>query len=389
MTYVVATMHPRTMYAVHDGAVEQPVHENQTDVLPLVVDMPTSRSAVHPSLVCVSGADLGKSFRVGFGTSVIGRGNADIALTEGDVSRQHARFSFGDHGFEITDLGSSNGTLVNGARAGDVPLPVRVGDKIQLGRTVLVFAQHDELEQRVQHMQRLESMATLAGGIAHDFNNALAVVVGNLEHVERALPADADEALESIAEMRAAATSATALARRLLRLGRQRDDDPLSFAPVPLEPIATQTSAMARRKTRHGIRVAIDVPPQMRVLGSYDELHQVLLNLCLNACDAMPDGGLLAIAARHVTLAPDAALAHQLSSAGDYVELRVTDTGSGMDQATLARAFEPFFTTKPRDKGTGLGLAMIHNSIRRHGGAIVVESVVGSGTTFRILLPEA
>ncbi|HEX7704769.1 MAG TPA: ATP-binding protein, partial [Kofleriaceae bacterium] len=132
----------------------------------------------------------------------------------------------------------------------------------------------------------------------------------------------------------------------------------------------------------------IDVPPNLRALGSYDELHQVVLNLCINACDAMPDGGRLTITCHGVTLDGGEALARQLGIAGEYVELIVSDNGCGMDEATMLRAFEPFFTTKPRDKGTGLGLAMIHSTVRRHGGAIDVTSVVGLGTTFRIALPR-
>ena len=137
-------------------------------------------------------------------------------------------------------------------------------------------------------------------------------------------------------------------------------------------------------------RAARDRDPRrgvLRALGSYDELHQVLLNLCLNAIDAMPKGGRLAIAARTIKIHSDEALARQLPGSGTYVELTVTDNGCGMDAATLARAFEPFFTTKSRDKGTGLGLAMIHSSVRRHHGAVDVQSVVGHGTTFRITLP--
>jgi signal transduction histidine kinase len=314
---------------------------------------------------------------------VIGRGHVEVVLAETDVSRRHARIAFGERGFEIEDLCSSNGTHVNGLRV-VTPVPLRIGDRIQIGRTVLVFAHHDELEERVARMQRLESMATLAGGIAHDFNNALAVVMCNFDVLARALPADARDAHESLEEMRAATGSASSLARRLLRLGRA---EPMSFGSVELEPLATQTAQMARRRANREIVIKIDVPSTLRAHGSYDEIHQVLLNLCLNACDAMPNGGRISITGRAVTFDYDAAVAQQLATAGDYVELHVSDTGCGMDDATLARAFEPFFTTKPRDQGTGLGLAMIHTTVRRHGGAVELHSAVGRGTTFRIVLP--
>ncbi|HET9987246.1 MAG TPA: ATP-binding protein [Kofleriaceae bacterium] len=355
-----------------------------TAVLELTHTSHTSRRAVRPSLVCVSGADLGRSFRVGLDALVIGRGHADIALAETDVSRRHARFGFGDHGFEITDLGSVNGTSVNGHRI-EGTVPVRVGDRIQIGRTVLLFAQHDELEERVARAQRLEAMATLAGGIAHDFNNALSVVLCNLDVIAHAIPAHEGDALSCVDEVRAATTAAAGLARRLLRLGRA---EPMSFESVALEQLASQTAMMARRRTKAPIELVIAVPGELRVLGSYDELHQVVLNLCNNACDAMPDGGRLAITARPIELDTDHALARQLPAPGSYVEIEVTDSGHGMDEETMTRAFEPFFTTKPRDRGTGLGLAMIHTTVRRHGGAIEVESTVGVGTTFRIALPR-
>ncbi|MFT3697978.1 MAG: ATP-binding protein [Kofleriaceae bacterium] len=354
-----------------------------TGVLPIVeLDPPTHRGAVKPSLVCVSGADLGRSFKVG-NSVVIGRGAAEVALSEGDVSRRHARIRFGEYGYEIEDLGSSNGTIVNGERiAGRVV--IHLGDRIQIGRAVLVFAQHDELAERVAHVQRLEAMATMAGGIAHDFNNALAVVLCNLDDIERALPGDARDARESLDEVRRATGSATSLARRLLRLGRA---EPLSFGAVAIEQMIQQTAAMARRRGQ-GIAIVIDVPADLRALGSYDELHQVVLNLCINAIDAMPTGGRLAITARTMAFDAGEALARQLATAGEYIEIAVADTGTGMDEATIARAFEPFFTTKPKGKGTGLGLAMIHQTVRRHGGAIDVQSIVGIGTTFRIVLPK-
>jgi len=356
-----------------------------TALLPVVDESQhTSRGAVRPSLVCVSGADLGRSFPVKLGEIVIGRGTADIVLAESDVSRRHARFQFGDQGFEITDLGSVNGTSVNGRRI-DATTPVRVGDRIQIGRTVLVFAQHDELEERVARAQRLEAMATLAGGIAHDFNNALSVVLCNIELIAMAIPGHEVEAINCVDEVRAATTAASGLARRLLRLGRA---EPMSFEAVALDHLVTQTAMMARRRSDAMIELALAVPTGLRVLGSHDELHQVVLNLCNNACDAMPAGGRLSITARPIELDAEGALARQLPAAGAYVELEVTDSGHGMDPETMVRAFEPFFTTKRRDRGTGLGLAMIHQTVRRHGGAIEVESTVDVGTTFRIALPQ-
>jgi signal transduction histidine kinase len=357
-----------------------------TGVMPLVVEQRATQKnrALQPTLVCVSGAEMGKSFPIAEDSVVIGRANADIKLGDRDVSRQHARLGVGAHGYVLEDLGSVNGTLINGQRIrGQVP--VSVGDRIQLGHTVLVFTVHDELEQRVGTMLRLEAMATLAGGIAHDFNNALSVVMCNLDMLSDSIPQHDTDAQQSLEEMRHATQTATLLARKLLRLGRS---EPQPFAAVPLAALATETVAMARRRTKQPIEISTDVAPHLQVLGSADELRQVLLNLCFNACDAMPAGGTLAISAREVRLDTQTAVAHQLAAPGDYVEIRVADSGHGMDRETLARAFEPFFTTKSRDEGTGLGLAMVHTVVRRHAGAIDVESQRGHGTTFRILLPR-
>ncbi|MFT3693868.1 MAG: ATP-binding protein [Kofleriaceae bacterium] len=331
----------------------------------------------------MSGADVGQTYSVGLRTMVIGRDKVDIVIAESEVSRRHAKFDAVPLGYVIEDLNSSNGTLLNGVRIKG-PTQVTIGDRIQIGRTVLVLAQHDELAERVARMQRLEAMATLAGGIAHDFNNALAAILGNIEIVNDEL-APGGEGARGLEEIRAAAADATALARRLLRLGRA---DAVPFVAVPLEELCTRTASMARKRSQGPLEIIVKVPSHLHAHGSYDELHQALLNLCINAVDAMPKGGRLVIAARDVVLNADLALAYQMQPGG-AVEITVTDNGCGMDEATMQRAFEPFFTTKTRDKGTGLGLAMIHSTIRRHRGAIDVKSVVGAGTTFRVTLPLA
>jgi len=353
-----------------------------TETSPHVETESTNRGIIRASLVCVSGPDLGTTFPIAKGSITIGRSNADITIAESEVSRRHARLMCnGNQAFQIEDLQSSNGTILNGMRVVK-PTTVAVGDRIQVGRTVLVFTQHDELAERVARMQRLEAMATLAGGIAHDFNNALSVIMFNLDVVAAELSEGDGRA--SLDEIRDATTSAVALAKRLLRLGRPES---LPFVSVEIQELASKTAAMARRRATAPLEIVINVEPGARALGSYDELHQVLLNLCVNAIDAMPKGGRLAIAARTIKIHGDEALARQVAGSGTYIELTVTDNGCGMDAATLARAFEPFFTTKSRDRGTGLGLAMIHSSVRRHHGAVDVQSVVGHGTTFRVTLP--
>ncbi len=344
----------------------------------------TLRGAARVSLVCVSGAHVGTAFPVPDDAVIIGRSQADLIVNEAEVSRRHARFASTLAGFVVEDLGSANGTLLNGTRI-TRPTQVSIGDRLQIGRTVLVLTQHDELAERVARMQKLEAMATLAGGIAHDFNNALQVILYNLDVVGDELAA-ATPGRHSLDEIRAATTSATALAKRLLCLGRPETQP---FDAVDMLELANRTTPMARKRTKAPLEIVVKIAPELRALGSFEELHQCLLNLCINAVDAMPSGGRLTVSSRKIAVSSEESLARQLRGAGDYIELAVSDTGTGMDEATVQRAFEPFFTTKPRDKGTGLGLAMIHQTIRRHHGAIDVMSVVGHGTTFRIALPVA
>ena len=359
---------------------DQAVDADKTGVHSVIVlDPPTGRDAVRLSLICVTGADLGRQFRVGFEPLIIGRGGVDIELTTTEVSRRHARVSM-SAGFQLEDLGSANGTFLNGTRVTKAS-PLRIGDHIQIGGTVLVFAQRDELEERMQRVQRLEAMGQLAGGLAHDFNNTLSVIVANLDFIEESLAPDANDARDALASIRNAAMSGSALAKRITRLG---STDPLTFALVPLSSLVEQTVAMSRRQFGTKVTIATNVEKDLAVLGSYEELHQVLMNLLLNARDAMPEGGAIRVEGRAIHCDAARAVARDLPAAGEYVEISVVDTGSGMDDATLARAFEPFFTTKPRGKGTGLGLAMIHSCVRRHGGAIEVDSKVGRGTTFRL-----
>jgi signal transduction histidine kinase len=366
------------------GELDEEENTNVTGIIPVVVkDDTTGPLPVTEQLVCIAGTDLGRTFRITRLPLLIGRGSADVSLRSVDVSRNHARIIGKDGGFALTDLGSVNGTFINGARiTGTVPL--ELGSRIQVGTTILLFARVDELEERMRRLQQLEAMATLAGGLAHDFNNALTVIAGNLQLLRGVVNGDA-EVHQMIDEMEDAASSAARLAKRLLWLGRSEPQS--SFEQVKLSSVVERAISAMRRQGARELAIEGSVGPDVHVFGVRDELHQVLLNLMNNARDAMPDGGKISIEANAVHLESGRALALQLPAAGDFIELAVSDTGTGMDDATLARIFEPFFTTKPPGKGTGLGLAMVHGIVRRHGGTIAVESRPARGTTFRIFLP--
>lgn len=341
-------------------------------------------------LVCLVGRQAGQTFGLGTRSLTIGRdADVDIRVEGHDVSRRHAAIEWHDGHYQLRDLGSRNGTTINS-------IPVRtavlqIGDRIQLGATaLLVYAHDDELERRAARLQKLESLAHLAGGMVHDFKNTLGVILANVDIVSAILRARADEdpdLLACLADVQTATRSGTELAQRLLFFARRDVAAPTS--PVNLARLVAEVRAMIRHSfdRRPGIRITVDVAADLQVRGQPGELQHALLNLCLNARDAMPNGGELSIAARAIVLAQVEALELHLPAPGPFVELQVTDDGIGMDAATLAHVFEPFFTTKRPGEGTGLGLSTVYGVVRSHGGNVLVESVRGKGTCFRILLP--
>jgi signal transduction histidine kinase len=335
-------------------------------------------------LVCLVGPDMGKTFPVPIGGITIGRGETDVVLQTADVSRAHARIRIAEGVRVIEDLRSSNGTFVNGVEI-QGPTELVLGDRIQIGSTILVYSRHDELEERLQQLQRLEAMGALVKGLGHDFNNVLTVLSAGLEELQARAGHD-ERARATIEDMMHATDSAASLVRRLLRVGRNK---PGTSELVDFGALIADVIKMAKRVTPESVSMSCDVTPFAMARGSREELRNVFMNLLNNARDAMPGGGQISISASVVSLDRPTAHANHLPREGSYIEVFVRDTGHGMDDATLARVFEPFFTTKPRDKGTGLGLAMVFSSIRNHQGSITAESAVGRGTTFRILLPTA
>ncbi|MDH5233858.1 MAG: ATP-binding protein [Gemmatimonadota bacterium] len=243
-----------------------------------------------------------------------------------------------------------------------------------------------QLEERLRQSQKMEAVGLLAGGIAHDFNNLLTVIHGHTELLEGALEAG-DPRLEHVNEIGAAATRATALTRQLLAFGRKQVLQSVVFA---LDDVVDNLAPMLRRLI--GADIAIvrqrdDVPGL--VLADRGQIEQVVLNLVINARDAMPDGGQLTIRTATVTYgADDDRPGGGITPPGEYVLLAVADTGIGIPSEIRDRVFEPFFTTKELGKGTGLGLSTLYGIIKQLQGFIWLESEVGRGSTFTILLPR-
>lgn len=337
-------------------------------------------------LIAIAGAQVGRKFKIG-DYSVIGRGgDAAVTLEDPEVSRSHARISKSDVGaYLLEDLGSKNGTQVNG-------LPITrhllsFGDKIQIGpHVMLLFAPFDPIEDQLLQRQRLEALGRVGAGVAHDLNNMLGAIGASIDYLSK-LPGERglanEEVRECLEDIRLAASQASELTRGILKFARGRAQ---AHAPVDLSGLCRDAMRLIRHTFDRAIHIESKIYPGLSVRGDQAELHQVLMNLCLNARDAMPHGGVLRVSASAVT--PDTVgLPERLNSAMPQLVLCVEDTGVGMDEATRARIFEAFFTTKREGAGFGLGLATVKEVVAFHGGQIQIESKEGEGTRFLVFLP--
>lgn len=242
-----------------------------------------------------------------------------------------------------------------------------------------------KLEQQLQQAQRLDTVGRLAGGIAHDFNNLLTAILSSASVARDCLPPD-HEAQADLADVQLAGERATQLTKQLLAFARRQ---PVAQQPIELNERVSTMERMLSRLVGPAVALRVTLGESLwHVRADGPQLEQVLVNLAVNARDAMPGGGRLTIRTGNRTLGEGAGPLPRPMPAGDYVEIVISDTGSGMDAETLAHVFEPFYTTKPVGQGTGLGLAMCYGIVRQHHGAIWIESSPGRGTTAFILLPR-
>jgi two-component system, cell cycle sensor histidine kinase and response regulator CckA len=307
---------------------------------------------------------------------VVGRTDDDFAAVpeEAEDSRTSDRHVI-ETGEPLLNCEEAH-TLPGGAKA--VFLTSRVPMRGSDGATVGVLGVYQDvterkrLEAQLRQSQKMEAIGRLAGGVAHDFNNLLTIISGNVHLIHDLQPGD-PEFPQLLDDIRDAADRAAALTRQLLTFSRKQPSRPVV---LDLNDVVTGLASMLRRLIGERITVRTQLAPSpIRVKADRGQLEQVLMNLVINAKDAMPDGGTLTIATAEVT------------GQGRFAKLTIADTGVGMSDEVKRHLFEPFFTTKDVGKGTGLGLATVYGIVEQAGGAIEVESAPGAGTTFSIRLP--
>jgi two-component system, cell cycle sensor histidine kinase and response regulator CckA len=357
------------------------------EVMPLptwVYDVETFRFlAVNPAAV----AHYGYTMEQFLGMTIL-----DIRPKE-DIERARLQVLARRRGYEAQDRGwgyrhrKADGTVIN------VEITSHAFDFD--GRPARVVVAHDvtdqhrlrlrerEVEAQLLQAQKMEAVGRLAGGVAHDFNNLLSVVLNAASALEAELPA-ASELRDDVGDIRQAVERGAALTRQLLAFGRKEVHAP---AQVDLHDVVTNVERLLARALGGGARLEVRRgAPSATALADPSQLEQVLVNLVINARDAMPHGGTVTITSGSVELAP--ADAESLGVApGRYSSIEVADTGVGMDEATRAHAFEPFFTTKDPHRGTGLGLATVYGIARQSAGAVRLVSEPGVGTRVTVLLP--
>ena len=366
--------------------------------------------AANPELQAAGVYDGGNHLLAGFS-----RGGARLPATAPGEGA-----AFGPGFVDITVRASQNGAAVGTVMLRSVTEPVerryaRYGGLILLVTmgalviAVLSFSQNalarraqqlssvntrlqEEMEERrkteeaLRQSHKMEAVGQLSGGIAHDFNNLIMIVKGNLRLLKRRLGPEAKQAGTYIASADEALDRAAHLTQRILAFSRRQ---PLTPQPVNLSTLAQGLTELIRHSVGERVEIVLKLNARGSILCDLNQMENVILNLAINARDAMPDGGRLIVETRDVVLSePPPDVEGESFTPGAYVALSVSDSGIGMPEDVRRRAVDPFFTTKPLGKGTGLGLSMTFGFVRQSNGYLTIESAPGQGTTITILMPR-
>ncbi len=239
-----------------------------------------------------------------------------------------------------------------------------------------------EIEKRLLHAHKMESIGTLAGGIAHDFNNILSSVIGftelSLDEVEKGTKLE-----ENLQEVYIAGKRARDLVKQILTFARQAEEE---VKPIQISTIAKEVLKLLRSSIPTTIDIRGNITSNALIMGDPINIHQILMNLCTNASYAMEKGGVLEVRLEDVSIDGNSEIFNG-QKVGHYVKLTISDTGSGIPEENIESIFEPYFTTKPVGEGTGMGLAMVHGIVKKYGGGILVKSEVGKGSVFSVFFP--
>jgi len=271
-------------------------------------------------------------------------------------------------------------------RVSAIPLRDRAGNIEGAIHVMRNITERKRLEDELLQAQKLEAIGRLAGGVAHDLNNILGVIMGYSELIRERIPEEQHTLRDQVAEIRKAADRAAGVTRQLLAFSRKQV---MQLKVLRLNDVVTDFAKMLRTLIGENIELVIRTADDLgMVKADCVQIQQVLMNLAINARDAMPNGGRLTIVTANVELDEHGPRIHRSVSPRSYVTLSVTDTGVGMDEETISHIFEPFFTTKVKAKGTGLGLSIVYGIVKQSGGYVRVYSEPGKGSTFTICLPR-
>jgi two-component system cell cycle sensor histidine kinase/response regulator CckA len=319
-----------------------------------------------------------------FGTAAVGRNFADLleASDRGQVLALIKSAASGVTGLKAVELRGPKGV------GGEERLAELFASPVPGGKAVLYLVDVSEqkaLETKFAQSQKMQAVGQLAGGVAHDFNNLLTVIIGNCEFLLMRHQAG-DPSFKEINEVHQNALRAAALVSQLLAFSRKQTMQPKLLA---LNDVIGELAQMLRRLVGEGINLSVEREEGLwNVHADEAQLGNAIINLVVNARDAMPSGGTVTIKTANETVSQSSALGTAVMPAGDYVRIEVTDTGVGMSKEIQSKIFDPFFTTKPVGQGTGLGLATVYGIVKQSGGFITVDSAVGKGTSFFIYLPR-